>query len=871
MTSPLPRIIVRIVGMFVRKDRFASVLADLADDYRIACRGSGARLWLIRETASLCASYGAAHITNLRSLAPLVARDCRLVLRALRRGRVASAAAAAMLAVGLAAVLLTVGLADAMLRRHVSSVHGPLLKRVAATDAQGRTAMRFSFPELQHIKDRVGDSADVGAAYLHTVMLRAQNTDLQTLAEIVDGPYLSLTGARPLIGRSMLAADHLPGAPPVAVIATPTWRRVFASSPNVLGSTITLNGASYTVVGVADLVGSSSSMGASVDAWVPLAHADPMLNRGWRTSWDDRWFSLFALPKNSAIELDARLQHATEELSRLNAPLWRDRRLHAIDATMLVGGQRRTMMILTSVLAGMTLLIMCAAAANVSGLMLARASSERRAAAVHLAVGGARAALVRRHLIEGALLGVSAGALGIGLYAWIRVQLAEIALLPTLSLRLDLPLTFDLIVIALGAGTAVGMLLSVAPAVWAMRVDVADVLRGTEGRTGETRKIQVMRRGLVSAQVCLSLVLVIGAAVLSKSLNAMLTAEVGFEREGLVAMDFDVEPSHQTEEQLGRLARQALTRVGTLPQVVSAAMANRAPVDESTPAVELRLPGSDQSISDVSVYAVTDGYFDTVGIPLVAGRPFREADVTSMADVAIVNEALADRFWPDGDALQRAVYLPAESRTLRVIGIARNSKYRSITEAGRPHLYRPTPPALRLTLLARLDSDPREGIGAIQRELDQIGPGLVGFFPRTFADHVAVQLLPTRAAAAVATLLGTLAMVWSAVALYGLISWFVVLRRREIGVRMALGATAADIRRLVLRQALSAAAPGMVVGLGAAMGLGFVVRGMLYGVGSAEPIAIGVGCGVLFLIIIAGAYAPSRRATAVAPATTLRS
>jgi putative ABC transport system permease protein len=275
-------------------------------------------------------------------------------------------------------------------------------------------------------------------------------------------------------------------------------------------------------------------------------------------------------------------------------------------------------------------------------------------------------------------------------------------------------------------------------------------------------------------------------------------------------------------------------------------------------------------VDDVGFYLATERYFETVGLSLVAGRAFTATEALSNADVVIVNETLADRLWPRGDAIDRPLYLVADAKTVRVIGIARNSKYRTLSESARAHLYRPTTPTLGLTLLARTAAEPYQALGAMQRTLDGLGHGLVGFFPRTLDDHLAIDVLPTRAAARAATGLGTLALGLSAVGLYGLVASFVELRRREIGVRMALGATAANVRWLVVRQALGMAIPGIGAGVVLASALAVVARSALFGVQPLDPVALGAGVTALAIVVISASYLPSRRATQVDPATALR-
>ena len=870
MGTRLPGLVVWLVRLVTPSRRVDTVLADLEHDYT-AARPRRTRWWLAGETISLVAAYASAHLHDMRRNVPIWIRDGQLVVRGLRRGTVAMMAATALLAVGLAAVLLTDGLVQALLLRPVSASYGDALRRIVAMDRQGRVVTRFSFTELQFIRERISTAGEIGAVYLQPVVARASGTDVQTMAEIVDGQYFALTGMTTVMGRGLMSGDDRHESPPVAVLAAPFWRRYFDASSSVLGATVRLNGAAYTVVGVADVIGSSSFLGASVDAWVPIAHADPLLNAGWRGNVRDRWFTPFVLPRDGLAEVDHRLTGAAGDLAQVHADPWRERRLQTADATVLVGSQRSSALMLAAVIGGLAALILIAAASNVSGVLLARAASTQRAAAIHMSLGAGRSVVVRRQLLEGAMMGAVAGAFAIALYVWARVQLAEIAVLPTLALRLALPLTAQQIILAVIAGTVCGLLLALGPAMWATRLDLIQGLRDSDGRSGDSARVTTMRRVLVSSQVCISLVLIVAATLFLRSLDALLTTNLGFSRDRLVAMDFDVEPQGQMPGDLTALARHALTRVENMPGVSSAAMSNRAPIDQSTPIIEVQLPGRDaSSISDVTMYLATERYFDTVGVGMAAGRAFTTAEVSTAADVAIVNESLAARLWPGAAAVDRALYLPGEGKTLRIIGVARDSKYRTLTESARPHVYRPAAPTLGLTLLARTRGDPRETLRAIQGELDRVGPGVVGFFPRTLDDHLAVQLLPTRAAARAATLLGAIALLLSALALYALVAWFVVLRRREIGVRMALGASTRDVRRLVVRQAFAAAAPGVVAGTALAIGLGVVAQSALYGVSAVDPTALVVGVGALALVVLIAGYVPSRAATRVDPVQALR-
>jgi putative ABC transport system permease protein len=863
----LPRAVSWIVRAVVPADRADSVLADLEDDYL----RNQSSTWLIRETLSLTAAYLGTRMTQWPRLLTALIRDAQMVRRGFRRGGAPLVTSAGLLAVGYAAVLLSAALAEQLLIRPVSTLHGADLRRVVAVDRQSRTLTRFSYPELQQIRDHVDGSADIAAVYLTPVVIRSNNADIQTMAEIVDGRYFALMGIQSVIGRILVASDDRLDAPPVAVVAEPFWRRRLGATPHVLGTTIELNGAAYMVVGVARTMGSSSFLGASVDAWVPLSHADPIVNPGWRSNVRERWFTIFVLPYLGEPALASRLALASDSLSRAHPDPWRERRLETADATVLIGSQRSAAGMLALILGGLATLIMLAAGANVTGVLIARAAAGQRTAAIHMAIGAGRGVVFRRHLLEGACLGFGAGLLALLLYTWARAQLAEVTLLPTLALRLDLSLSGSMMVMTLAGGSMLGMMLAITPALWSTRVDLAQSLRSGDGRIGAALLVAWSRRALVSAQVCVSLVLLVGATLFVRSLNTLVHADLGFPRERLVAMDFDLEPVMRSENGMPPLGRQALARISSLTQVESAAMSNRAPVDASTPTVEVRLPGDVlPAASDVTMYLATDGYFATVGVPITLGRAFSEGESLANADVVIVNQSLATRLWPGESPLDRALRVSSDDRLRRVVGVARDARYRTLTELGTPHVYLPTPPGLGLTLLARVNGDPREAMRAIQTELNSIGPGVVGFFPRTLDDHLAIQLLPTRAVAQAASALGAVALSLCGVALYALVAWFVVMRRREIGVRMALGASPAQVRRLVIGQAIRSAWPGAALGILLALALAAVTRSALAGVDPMDPVALAVGVGGIVLVILTAAYGPSRAATRVVPSEALR-
>jgi putative ABC transport system permease protein len=848
---------------------------DLFEDHRRLRETRGdfsAALFLIREATSLVGAFVVAGMSRfIRSVATL-RRDVAHAVRAVMRRPGSSLGAILMLAAGLAAVAASSGLASTLLFRPISARYPDEVRRLASSDLGGRTRLAFSEVELERVRDSMAGVANIAVANLQPVVLRVGDTDMQTLAEVVGGPYFDMLGLDVAVGRPLVDGDGAAGAPPVAVISEGLWRDHFGRQASAMGAVIRLNGRAFTIVGITASKSTSSFLGGSVDAWIALAHADAMLDRSWRTNPDNRWWTTLVHADAAATaRVDAALERATAALAvRLPEP-WRERKLITVPGTVMAGSQRTAAVTLSIVLTGFALLILAAASANVSGLFLAAAAANRGRAAIQLAIGSGRAAIVRRHMFEGALLGAGGGVAALGVYAWVRRQLVEVALLPTLSLRLDLPFDAPLIGLTIGAGIVAGLLLALGPALWITRLDISQTLRDGAGRAAGGAALSRARRILVAAQVAISITLLAGASLFARSVDTLAMLDVGFSRAGLIALDFDVEPSAPSPEMLPGLAREALDRAAAVPGVVAAAMSNRAPIDSSTPAVSVSVPGSgSRPVDDVTFYLATERYFETVGLAIVSGRAFNAAEVARESDVAIVNETLAQRLWPDGDAIDRALLLQPEGRTVRIVGIARDSKYRSLSERQRPHLYLPTAPNFSRALLVRTQDDPRRAMLAVQAALDQVGPGVIGFFPRTLDDHLAIDMLPARASANAAGVLAALALVLSAVGLYGIVMWFVEVRRREIGVRVALGASAANVRRLIVGEAAMAAAPGLVIGLLMAIALTLFGQSLFVGIGAVDPVSLVLGIVTLSAIVLAASYLPSRRATQVDPVIVLR-
>ncbi len=780
MASPeLPHWISRAIAVLLPHRTADAAVGDLTQEYgsRVARDGARrARVWALGAALELTLSYMAGRVwrwlsppTLLREMAhPRGAwRDIVHATRGLRRSPGFALLVVLTLGAGLATLIVVVGFVDTLVFRPLSTVEPDRLRRIVIGDRDGRTALRVSNAERAPIADATRDVLLLGAASLQPALVRVNGGSFQGLVEVVSGNYFTVLGATAAHGRLVIEADDAPGAAPVVVISRGLWRRL-GGSPDVLGHAIDLNGAPFTVVGVADVGGTSSFFGASVDAWIAIGAGNPLFNRDWRTRVDERWMVLLARltrPDHGA-SADVALERATRELARRWPDPWRERTLRTAPPSVLVGSQRAMAIELAALLIGLALLAFAVVCANVAGLFYVRGATGRRAAAIRLSMGAARGAVLRQAVAESILLSVLACLLALGLYAVVRESLSTIIVLPTLSVVLALPFDRRLVLTAMALGLAAGAALGLPPAWWLARAKTASVLRDHSGALAGGRSLPVMRRTLVAAQIAVALALTVQSTLLARHLNALASADLGVDSDRLIALDFDVEPQSPRGGLLptAPIAREALARVRALPGVAAAAMSNRAPIDASTPTVEVVQPGaSTLRLRDVTVYLATPGYFDTVGVPLLHGRAFDERDVER--DVVIVNLTLARRLWPGETGMDRTIRLEPEGRRLRVIGISADSRYRSLAEAPQPHLYRPTNPGFGLTLLVRSAGEPRALLAPVQQVLDEVGPGVQGFFPRTHRDHVSFDLLPTRAAAAAATSVGIVTVTLGAMGL----------------------------------------------------------------------------------------------------------
>jgi predicted permease len=530
--------------------------------------------------------------------------------------------------------------------------------------------------------------------------------------------------------------------------------------------------------------------------------------------------------------------------------------------------------LLLMVVVGMVLLIACA---NVANMLLAKASVRRQEIAVRLAVGASRSRLLSQLLTESVMLAFIGGALGLLLAHWsVNLILALQPPLP-MSIALDLGVDVRVLVFTLLVSFATGVLFGLAPAFQAARQDLVSALKDEVSRSGTGSRRFGLRNILVVAQVAVSLVLLIGAGLFLRSVKNANAIDPGFETRDVAIFTTNLDILGYSREQGMQFYEQAIERLSSLPGVVSAAIAGKIPCGISVSIQEFVIEGVEPPPNDdgyaIDVTTVGPGYFQTMGIPLLAGRDIARTDTEESTPVVIVSETMARRFWPGENPIGKRIRYPGDDREwFEVIGVHRDHKVRTVGEDYRPYVHFAfyQDPESFQTLVIRTAGDPAPMMETFRRELRALEPDIVFVDARTMEENLALTLFPVRIGATLLSIFGCLALGMAAVGIYGVIAYSVSRRTHEFGLRIALGAGTGDVLKLVVRQGMVLVTVGIVLGLAGAIAVTWVLSSILYGISALDPVAFGGTSLLLAGVAFLANYLPARRAARVAPMEALR-
>jgi predicted permease len=815
-------------------------------------------------------------------------RDLSYGLRMLWNSKGFTLLAVLSLALGIGFNTTIFSAVDALLLRPKAGYELDSLVEVYLSDSSGYPYSASSYPDYRDYRDRTDVFS--GIASYQTVLTRYEESGVNEylIGEAVSGNFFRLLGIRALLGRTLEPSDDVtPGAHPVVVVSESFWRRRLGGRSEALGGVLRLNGRPYTVVGVLPSAFGGGIPGIGMQFWGPssmIDHLQPSQRDG--MSRHERRTSRSLMIK-ARLFPGTTLEKAQSQMDSVMAALkveypeeYRDRAIHLLPSNEvrihpLVDSALFPAASLLMAVVSLVLLIACA---NVANMLLARATVRRSEVALRLTLGSTRSRLIRQLLTESVLLSGVGGALGIGVaYAGTKLLLSLKPPIPV-PLALDLTLNHRVLLFTVLVSIATGILFGIAPALQSSRPNLIPALKSEPGLAAPGGRRLSLGNVLVVVQVALSLVLLIGAALLLRSAANAQTIDPGFETERIVMASSHL-GLHGYDEPRGRaFYRSAVERIAALPGIESASLADKVPLGASVQtenvAAEGREPERPADWPEIDSATISPGYFRSMGVALVQGRDFDWSDAQGSAGVAIVNETAARRFWPGENPIgKRLSRSPGARRTYaEVVAVVRDTKVRTLGEDVRPHVYFPFEQnySPMMYVLARTRQAPETALETVRRELLSMEPSLAFFEARTMRQNLAITLFPVRMGALLLGVFGGLALLLAAVGLYGVVSYSVSRRTREIGIRMAMGASAGDVAVLVTRQGAALVLAGVGLGWAAAFFATRALAAVLYGIGSTDVATFMGTAFVLVAAALAANWIPARRAAGIQPVRALR-
>lgn len=803
--------------------------------------------------------------------------DLRFALRQLAKSPGVSAVTILSLAIGIGATATVLCWLRHLVLRPLPGIFASHEIVVFVSNQGGGNV---SLPDLNDFVAETGMFSGALASMPTPASLTVDNQPEWIQAQIISANAFELLGVKPLLGRGFLPGeDQKPGGDPVLVISERLWRRRFNADPDIVGRVVDLNRHAFTIVGVLPSSFRGTMTPMIYDVWAPASMIWEVRNQS--TNFLSRrsargWHNLARLrPGVSLAEARAAVDIVAARLARTFPDTNRDIRHRVVPLSECPWGAQSLMSpvlrLLLAVCAGVLLIV----AANVANLLLARANSRQKEIAIRLASGATRGRLVRQLLTESIVLALCGGAAGLLVAHWAVDALPLLLPNPNTNLALEFELdgvTVGLVVlVSLATGVAFGLV----PALQASRPNLNEVLkesgRASSGGLAHNRA----RNTLVVAEVALSLVLLVGAALCVQGLGRARQIALGFNPERVLLGELQIGMNGYNRDSGRIFYRQLHERLATLPGVEDAALASWFPLGlagckGTGVEVDGYVPPPEQNRT-YEFAIVSPRYFSTMRIPLLAGRDFTSRDDGDAPDVAIVNEAFAHRFWPGQDAMGRKFRSGGRERT--IVGVAQNGKYNRLDEVPACFLYLPYlqgVPDLDLNIAVRSTDDPALFGNALREAVRGLDPGVELLRVTALTTHIEAVFFVQRLATMLLALLGGVALVLAAVGVYAVIAYAVSRRIREFGIRLALGAVPVDVLRLVLGQGLILAGGGVLIGLGLASALARLMSAYLYGV-SPFDVATFIGVPVLLILVaIAACWIPAWRATRVDPVEALR-
>ena len=833
--------------------------AEMSDVFRERWRQENRLLLALQAVADV-------FLSSAREHAALAAHDLRYTVRTLRKSPMFAAAAVLTLALAIGANTAIFSVVNAVLVRPLPFAEPDRL--VVVNEKNDKLHLEdFGSSLLNYLswKEQAHSFVVMGAIGSGNYNLTGRGDPENFTGAAISPSIFPLLGIQPAAGRAFREGEDQPGAPPVAMISQALWKRRFGGVNSLLGAHLTLNGSDYTVVGIAP---ASLAVLTQGDIWTPL-----LIDPGREKRLNHVITTVARLqPGVSLRQAQAEMDMVAYRVAR-QYPEVRDWGIHLLTFFKLfVSDDLRTALLVLLGAVGLVLLIACA---NIANLLLSRAAARQSEIGVRMAIGAGHGRLIRQLLTESLLLAVCGGAAGLIAALW-TIRLMNRGLPPNLLPVPEIPVDRGVLLFGAALTLLTAMLFGLAPAWHAARTDLITMLKhGGRAGVGGGRLARTL---LVGGELALTTMLLIGTGLLIRSLLRLDGVALGFRPEGVLTFQVSPPPARYAgPARQWAFYRSLIEGLETLPGVRGAAVSSGLPMSggayTTTPALPVgpsRLPLGEALAVDWR--AVSPGYFRTMETPLLRGRTFTEQDGPNAPAVTIVSALTARRFWGDGDPIGRVVRLKSSGSQFTVVGVVSDTRNTALARDPSPAVYfsaaARTWPVMDVAL--RVTGTPEAALPAVRQRLHELDPELPIANVRTLQQWVSASASAPRLNAILLGVFAAVALVISAIGVYGILSYSVSRRVREIGLRMALGAQRASVLRLIVREGMTVAGLGIAVGLAGALALRRVLASLLFGVQAHDPITFVSVSTVLVAIALAACLLPARRAARIDPMTALR-
>jgi putative ABC transport system permease protein len=813
-----------------------------------------------------------------------ILHDLRYALRNLRNARGFAAIAIITLALGIGSTTAMFSVVNAVLLRPLPFRQPDRLVALGEFDTRGEIGKprgNLSYPDFADIRAR-NHSFEAAAAYAaNDYTLTGLAEPLHVEVAIISADLFRLLGVRPSLGRDFLPGEDQPGHH-VVILSDRFWRAHFEGDPSVVGRSINLRGRAFTIIGVMPQGFQFPIRSEARDMWLTFSR---------QAETDDPGDTpVTAQRGNHSLQAIARLKPGVS-LAQAGPELASIARALAVEypnsnsytgigaspeLESLVGDSRTPLLVLLAAV-GLVLLIACT---NIANLVLARSTSRWREIAIRTALGATRARIVRQLITESVVLATAGAALGVELASWALSGVLHLypANLPRAQ---EVGIDFRVLLFAAGLAVVTGILFGLAPALQVSSPNLAGAIR-EGGRTTSGPSHNRLRSGLVIAETALGVMLLIGAGLLMRSFDRLSHADLGFNPRHLLTASFDLSDVRYTSDQQDGFVREFFSRLRTVPGVISAAGSLPLPLYQDGWSISFNLldhPVSEANEPSAGFYVAVPGFFETMQIPRVRGRTFDERDQRNSTPVMVITQAFARKFFPGQDPIGRRIKIgagegPARAsyKTREIVGVVGDIRTSNVSRAPGPAYYIPLsqlmwgPP----TIVIRTAGDPNTIISDVRMILSSMDPDAPLYAVRSMDDYLALDLGRARFQTVLLGLFAGIALLLTAVGLYGVIAYAVAERTHEIGIRTALGASRADVLRMVMRRGIVLTVPGIGIGVLGALAIARFIESLLYATPPLDPLTYLAVCGILLTVGLVASYIPAFRATRVDPTVALR-